>query len=72
MADNGRGIKAEDRARIFDPFFTTRQADGGTGLGLSLVYGIVTDHGGTIRVEDAASGGTSMIVDLPVDANLAP
>ncbi|HVU89323.1 MAG TPA: ATP-binding protein [Pirellulales bacterium] len=66
VSDNGRGIETEYRARVFDPFFTTRQGGGGTGLGLSLVYGIVTDHGGTIRIESPSEGGTSMIVELPI------
>jgi signal transduction histidine kinase len=66
VSDNGRRIRSEDRGHIFDPFFTTRQDDGGTGLGLSLTYGIITDHGGTIRVEDVDGGGTAMIVELPI------
>lgn len=66
VSDNGRGIDSENRLRVFDPFFTTRQAGGGTGLGLSLVFGIVTDHGGTIRIENAREGGTAMIVELPI------
>ncbi len=65
VRDNGRGVSRDDRSRIFDPFYTTRQAEGGTGLGLSLAYGIVTDHGGTIRVESVAGRGTQMIVELP-------
>ncbi len=65
VRDNGRGVASDDRSRIFDPFYTTRQDEGGTGLGLSLAYGIITDHGGTIRVACAADGGTEMIVDLP-------
>jgi two-component system NtrC family sensor kinase len=65
VMDNGRGVSRADRSRIFDPFYTTRQAEGGTGLGLSLAYGIVADHGGTIHVDGAAEGGTRMIVDLP-------
>ncbi|HEY4310303.1 MAG TPA: ATP-binding protein [Pirellulales bacterium] len=65
VCDNGRGISRDDRSRIFDPFYTTRQADGGTGLGLSLAYGIVTDHGGTIRVDGIEAGGTRMVVELP-------
>ncbi len=66
VADNGRGINEQDRTRVFDPFFTTRQGSGGTGLGLSLVYGIVTDHGGTIRIDDSAVRGTAMVVELPI------
>ncbi|HVU88931.1 MAG TPA: HAMP domain-containing sensor histidine kinase [Pirellulales bacterium] len=65
VKDNGRGIPLEQRGRIFDPFYTTRHEQGGTGLGLSLAYGIVTGHGGTIRVAEAAGGGTEMIVELP-------
>jgi len=65
VCDNGRGIPQADRSRVFDPFYTTRQSEGGTGLGLSVAYRIVTDHGGTIRVEDAPRGGTRMLVELP-------
>lgn len=70
VADNGRGIHTDDRRHVFDPFFTTRQKEGGTGLGLSLAYAIVTDHGGAIRVETSDAGGTTMIVDLPVQAGI--
>ena len=69
VRDNGRGVPPDARSRIFDPFYTTRQSEGGTGLGLSLAYGIVTDHGGTIRVDGPPGGGTAMIVDLPVPAD---
>ena len=72
VCDNGRGVRREDRSRIFDPFYTTRQSEGGTGLGLSLTYGIVTDHGGTIRIEDAPAGGTIMQVELPVNTSNLP
>ncbi len=65
VRDNGPGVSDEDRSRIFDPFYTTRQAAGGTGLGLSLAYGIISDHGGTIQVGKVTSGGTTMIVELP-------
>ncbi|MES1213536.1 MAG: ATP-binding protein [Singulisphaera sp.] len=71
VRDNGRGVPRGDRSRIFDPFYTTRQGNGGTGLGLSLAYGIVTDHGGTIRVESAVDGGTEMIVELPCQVHAA-
>lgn len=72
VIDNGRGIPVEERSRIFDPFYTTRQSNGGTGLGLSLTYGIVTDHGGIIQVQSAHTGGSKMIVELPKYAELAP
>ncbi|MEP7027443.1 MAG: GAF domain-containing protein [Candidatus Eisenbacteria bacterium] len=64
VADAGRGMSADVRARIFDPFFTTKGV-GGVGLGLSVVYGIVQRHGGRIEVESAPDAGTRMRVRLP-------
>ncbi|HEX5816123.1 MAG TPA: PAS domain S-box protein [Methylomirabilota bacterium] len=64
VADTGRGIAAEDLAHIFDPFFTTKAS--GTGLGLSVSYGIVEDHRGTIDVESTPGKGTTFVVSLPV------
>ncbi|HEU4596995.1 MAG TPA: ATP-binding protein, partial [Pyrinomonadaceae bacterium] len=49
----------------FDPFFTTRRASGGTGLGLSLSFGIIRDYGGTIRVESEEGSWTRFTVELP-------
>jgi PAS domain S-box-containing protein len=63
--DNGIGIKQEDMDKIFDPFFTTRRDKGGTGLGLSLSFGIVREFGGTITVESEEGNYTRFIVDLP-------
>ena len=51
VCDTGVGIPQSDQARIFEPFYTTKGDQGGTGLGLSVTYGIVTDHGGQIDVE---------------------
>ena len=65
IVDDGPGIPAAVRSRIFDPFFTTKASGTGTGLGLTIARSILTDHGGHIRVETAATG-TSFIVDLPV------
>ena len=63
--DTGIGISTRDIDRIFEPFYTTRGTHGGTGLGLSVTYGIVTDHGGTIQVESQPGEGTTFTVWLP-------
>ena len=65
VRDTGMGIPPQARERIFEPFFTTRSDRGGTGLGLSVSYGIVTDHGGTIQVESEIGRGTTFSVWLP-------
>jgi two-component system nitrogen regulation sensor histidine kinase NtrY len=64
VADNGSGIRMEDRARIFEPYFSTKQ--GGTGLGLAIVSKIVADHNGYIRVRDNQPRGTRFVIELPV------
>jgi len=66
VIDNGSGIDGETRARIYDPFYTTRLEDGGSGLGLSVVHGIVKDHGGTLEVEPAVPEGTRFTIRLRV------
>ncbi|HEX7955606.1 MAG TPA: ATP-binding protein [Pyrinomonadaceae bacterium] len=65
--DNGGGISREDLGRVFDPFFTTRRDSGGTGLGLSISFGIVRDHGGTIRAESVEGEYARFVVELPAD-----
>jgi signal transduction histidine kinase len=67
VRDTGVGIPAENLERIFEPFFTTRGDRGGTGLGLSVTYGIVTDHAGMIEVESQLHTGSTFIVWLPLD-----
>jgi PAS domain S-box-containing protein len=62
--DNGVGIKREDLGKVFDPFFTTRRETGGTGLGLSVSFGIIRDFGGTIKVESEEGKFTRFIVEL--------
>ena len=64
IRDTGEGIKKEDIARVFDPFFTTK--DFGTGLGLSVVHGIIEEHGGQIEVESELAKGTSFHIFLPL------
>ncbi|ACM19990.1 sensor histidine kinase, HAMP domain-containing [Geotalea daltonii FRC-32] len=64
IADTGTGIEADNLQQIFNPFFTTKA--NGTGLGLSVSYGIVNDHGGTIRVESKAGKGSTFKVSLPI------
>ena len=67
VRDTGVGISPENLQRIFEPFFTTRGERGGTGLGLSVTYGIVTDHGGMIEVESQVGVGSSFTVWLPLE-----
>jgi PAS domain S-box-containing protein len=66
VSDNGPGIAAAELPRIWDPFWTTKEEGEGTGLGLSVVHGIVTQHGGTIDVETRVGAGTTFTVSLPI------
>ena len=68
VTDNGSGLKPEDLTRIFDPFFTTRETGQGAGLGLSVCYGIVREHGGQIIARNRAAGGAVFTIELPVMA----
>jgi len=61
--DSGPGVK--DASRVFDPFYTTKPVGKGTGLGLSICYGIITEHGGNIRVRNVPGRGACFTIELP-------
>ena len=65
VQDNGVGMDDETLSRIFDPFFTTKASGRGTGLGLSVSYGIIKEHAGKIDVRSTPGKGTSFHVELP-------
>jgi signal transduction histidine kinase len=66
-ADDGHGIPKENLSKIFDPFFTTKRGQGGSGLGLHIIYNLVTQKlGGTIRCESEIGKGTKFIIELPM------
>ena len=69
IIDTGCGISKGDKQRAFDPFYTTKKKSGGTGLGLSVVKGIIEKHKGDIRIESELGKGTSVIIDLPYYGN---
>jgi PAS domain S-box-containing protein len=69
VADTGQGIDKKNLSRIFDPFFTTKPTGEGTGLGLSVSYGIIKNHGGDIAVDSEVGKGSTFTITLPVGDN---
>jgi C4-dicarboxylate-specific signal transduction histidine kinase len=69
VQDSGPGVPPENEPKLFQPFFTTKPSGEGTGLGLSVSYGIVQSHGGTIGFHPGASGGAVFYFELPADSH---
>ena len=72
VADSGVGISVEERMRVFEKFYQVHQERNrkqGLGLGLAICRGIVAAHGGKLMIEDAADGGTRVVVELPMEEN---
>jgi signal transduction histidine kinase len=67
VLDQGRGIDAKSASKIFDPFFTTKPEGEGTGLGLSVSYGIINKHGGSIQIDNTDNAGASVLIRLPLE-----
>jgi CheY-like chemotaxis protein len=70
--DDGPGIPDDLQPKIFDPFFTTKEVGKGTGLGLTVAYAIVQEHGGRIRLESRPNAGASFFVELPITGTKLP
>jgi signal transduction histidine kinase len=70
VEDTGTGMTEEVKVKLFTPFFTTKDIGQGTGLGLPVVHGIVTSHGGSIQVESAIGHGARFIIKLPISEPL--
>jgi len=68
VQDNGIGMDEETKRRCLEPFYTTKVAQGGTGLGLSMVYGMVQRHNGNIEIESALGQGTTIRLTLPISS----
>ena len=71
ISDDGPGIANEDLDKVFDPFFTTKQIGEGTGLGLSMSYGIIHQHGGDIWVESLPGEGATFHIEIPITGPFA-
>ncbi len=71
ISDTGHGIDQQDLSRIFEPFYSTKSVGKGVGLGLSMVYGIVREHNGTIEVDSEPGEGTRFMIVLPKDSRVS-
>jgi len=69
IADTGAGIPKANLPRLFEPFFSTKKKGKGVGLGLSVAYGIIQEHGGSIQVQSEEGRGTTFTIELPLNAN---
>jgi two-component system, sporulation sensor kinase E len=72
IQDDGPGIPPNLLDKLFEPFFTTKPIGEGTGLGLSISYGIIREHGGTLRAENRPEGGASFTIEIPVSDGPSP
>lgn len=70
FVDQGKGIPREELSRVFNPFYSTKPEGQGTGLGLSVSYGIVQKHGGSIDIESNEGQGTTVRINLPLDESI--
>ncbi|MEO6333431.1 MAG: ATP-binding protein [Pyrinomonadaceae bacterium] len=70
IEDTGVGIPAQDMSKVFEPFFTTKEVGKGTGLGLAVCYGIITDHGGRLSVRSNLGKGSTFTIFLPVTGKI--
>ena len=69
FADTGAGIPKENLSKLYEPFFSTKKKGKGVGLGLSVAYGIIQEHGGSIQVQSEEGRGTTFNIELPLKTN---
>ena len=65
IADNGKGMSEEEKKRIFEPYYTTKESGKGTGLGMTISYGILKKHNAKIEIESEELKGTKFIIKFP-------
>ena len=71
VEDTGAGIPPENMSKIYEPFFTTKEVGKGTGLGLAVCYGIVSEHGGRLSVRSSVGKGTTFSIFLPAAVEIS-